>query len=107
MRIFALAALFGGALIAQSVQTVPVPIYKPEPAYTEEARAAKIQGSVKLQVTIDAEGVPQEIHVVGSLDPGLDLQAIEAVGKWRFKPAMTEDKPVAFQATIEVTFKLL
>jgi protein TonB len=60
-----------------------------------------------LQVTIGADGVPQEIHIVKGLDPGLDLQAIEAVGKWRFKPAIEDDKPVAFQATIEISFRLL
>ena len=45
--------------------------------------------------------------MVKSLDAGLDLSAIEAVGKWRFKPATQDGKAVAFQATIEVSFKLL
>ena len=57
-----------------------------EPGYSEEARVAKWQGAVLLQVVIDESGVPQDIQVVRPLGLGLDQKAIEAVQKWRFKP---------------------
>ena len=66
--------------------SAPVPIFRAEPEYSEEARAAKWQGAVLLQVVIDENGVPQDIKVVRSLGLGLDQKAIEAVQKWRFKP---------------------
>ena len=91
----------------QSGRTLPVPVTRVEPAYTDEARAAKISGTVTLTVTIDDKGVPVELHVLKSLDPGLDQKALDAVSKWRFRPALQDGEPVAFQATIEVTFKLL
>ena len=59
--VFVVALLACSAIVAQSDQsgrTVPSAIYKPEPAYTDEARAAKIQGSVTIQALIDADGIP-------------------------------------------------
>ena len=86
--------------------SAPVPIFKPEPEYSEEARAAKWQGAVLLQVVIDENGVPQNIFVVRALGLGLDQKAIEAVQQWRFKPALKDGKPVPVSASIEVNFRL-
>jgi TonB family protein len=85
----------------------PVPIYKIEPEYSEEARKAKYSGTVLLSVVIDANGNTRDIHVVRPLGLGLDEKAIEAVSKWRFRPAMRNGKPVAVQAQVEVNFRLL
>jgi TonB family protein len=84
----------------------PVPIFRPEPEYTEQARAAKWQGAVLLQVTIDETGVPKDIQILRSLGMGLDQKAIEAIQKWRFKPTLLNGKPVAVSANIEVNFHL-
>jgi TonB family protein len=85
----------------------PVPIYKIEPEYSEEARKAKYSGTVLLSVIIDANGNTRDIHVVRPLGLGLDEKAIEAVSKWRFRPAMKGGHPVAVQAQVEVNFRLL
>jgi TonB family protein len=37
----------------------------------------------------------------------LDEKAIEAVSKWRFKPATKDGKPVPVAANISVRFRLL
>jgi TonB family protein len=78
-----------------------------EPSYTEEARAARIQGSVLLYVEVQADGTAGQIKVLRSLDVGLDQKAVEAVGTWKFKPGMKDGQPVSVQATIEVNFRLL
>ena len=85
----------------------PRVLYKQEPAYTEEARAAKLQGTVVLSVTITEPGRAEDIRVVRSLDPGLDAQAMEAVKQWQFAPAIKDGTPVRMVATIEVNFRLL
>jgi TonB family protein len=85
----------------------PVPILRPEPKYTEEARLARIQGGVLLSLVVDASGAPRNIKVVRSLDPGLDQMAIEAVRQWTFKPGRKDGNPVAVQAQLEITFRLL
>jgi TonB family protein len=85
----------------------PSIIKKVEPEYSEDARKAKWQGTVKLTVVIDETGHARDIKVDKQLGLGLDAKAIEAVEKWLFKPGMKDGKPVAVYATIEVTFHLL
>jgi TonB family protein len=97
----------GGAYRVGNGVTAPIPIYKPEPEYSEEARKAKYSGEVILSVIIDARGLPTNIAVVHSLGLGLDEQAIKAVQQWRFKPGTKDGKPVAVQAQIAVNFRLL
>jgi TonB family protein len=87
--------------------SAPSVLYKQEPEYTPEAKDAKIEGTVTLQVEITTEGYAQNIRVTRSLDPGLDTNAVTAVSNWRFKPGMKDGEPVAVYATIEVTFRLL
>jgi TonB family protein len=87
--------------------TAPVPIFKPEPEYSEEARKAKHQGTVVLYIVVDSTGKPKDTAVVRPLGLGLDEKALDAVAQWRFRPGMREGKPVNVAATVEVNFKLL
>lgn len=84
----------------------PKLLSKVEPKYSEEARAAKINGPVVLSVVIDTNGRPVEIRVKKSLEPTLDRNAADAVRQWTFAPGMKKGKPVRVQATIEVNFRL-
>ncbi len=85
----------------------PVLVTKIEPEYSEDARKAKYSGTVLLQIVVDEHGMPRDIHVVRPLGLGLDEKAIEAVMKWRFRPAMKGGRPVPVQANVEVNFRLL
>jgi TonB family protein len=87
--------------------SAPVPLYKPDPEYSEEARKAKYSGTVVLSITVDATGKPRDIKVIRSLGLGLDEKAIEAVTKWKFRPGYKNGQPVAVTASIEVNFRLL
>ena len=87
--------------------SVPVPIFQAEPEYSEEARLAKYQGSVVLQVIVNEKGEPTGARVVRKLGQGLDEKAIEAIQKWRFNPGMKDGEPVPVIVTIEVPFRLL
>jgi len=84
----------------------PHAIYEPEPEYSEEARKAKYQGVVVLQLIIGADGRPRDIRVARALGMGLDQKAIEAVRQWRFEPAFLGSQPVAVVVNIEVNFRL-
>ena len=86
--------------------SAPVPLSKPEPKYSEEARLAKLQGSVALAVDIGIDGLAHNITVVNGLGLGLDDNAIAAVSRWTFKPGLKDGQPVTVQATIEVNFRL-
>jgi protein TonB len=86
---------------------VPVCLYCPIPQYSDEARKAKYQGTVVLQVTITTDGKAINISVVKSPGLGLEEKAVEAVKGWKFKPAVgPSGKPVATIVPIEVTFRL-
>jgi TonB family protein len=86
----------------------PLLLRKVEPENTDEARAARVQGTVVLQVEIDPSGKVALTHigVIRSLGLGLDEKAIEAVKQWKFKPATNNGAPVTAKATIEVNFRL-
>jgi TonB family protein len=97
----------GGAYKIGGGVSAPVPIYKPEPEYSEEARKAKFQGTVVLFIVVDEKGNARDLRVIRPLGLGLDQKAIEAVNKWKFRPGMKDGHPVPVQATIEVNFRLL
>ena len=82
--------------------------YCPSPQYSEEARKAKYQGTVLLQVTITPDGRAINISAVKGPGLGLEERAIEAVKTWRFTPATGPNgKPVPVYLQIEVNFRLL
>lgn len=85
----------------------PRVIHQTEPEYSDEARKARLQGTVVLSCEVDEQGRPRSIRVVRPLGLGLDERAIEALEKWRFQPAVAGGKPVAAQAVVEMTFRLL
>jgi TonB family protein len=85
----------------------PVVIFKKEAEYPEEARKAKYQGTVLLDVQIDDSGRPMNIRVSRSVGLGLDEKALEAVKQWRFRPATKDGKPVSAPVQVEVSFRLL
>lgn len=87
--------------------TSPSVTYKVEPAYTPEAKEAKIQGGVVITLVVNAQGRADDIKVTRSLDPGLDANAVAAVSQWLFKPGTKEGQPVDVAVTIEINFKLL
>jgi TonB family protein len=86
--------------------TPPEAVYKPEPPYTKEARAAKLQGTVVLEVTVRAEGTVSDVKVVRPLGKGLDESAVETMKTWKFKPATKAGKPVAWTGLIELGFQM-
>jgi protein TonB len=77
-----------------------------EPEYTPEAKDAGLEGAVVIKAEVSPDGVPQNISVVKSLDPGLDANAVTAVSQWRFKPGMKDGEPVTVAVKIEVNFHL-
>lgn len=87
--------------------SAPVPLLQPEAEYSFHARWKKITGVCVVGLIVDANGMPQNVHIVKSLEPSLDKNAIKAVKKYRFKPAMKDGTvPVPVEVRIEVNFRL-
>jgi TonB family protein len=86
--------------------SAPVPLNSVKADYTEEARRAKIKGVCFVSLIVDVNGIPQNPRVIKSLEPGLDQKALEAVKKYRFKPAMKGAIPVPVMITVAVDFSI-
>lgn len=84
----------------------PVLLYKIEPRYTRRAFKRNIQGNVLLSLTVTNSGIPSDIRVMKSLDPGLDASAIAAVKEWRFKPGTVDAQPTPMRANVTTNFEL-
>jgi len=86
----------------------PACIYCPNPDYSDEARKAKYQGSVLLDVIVTADGRVIDPRVLKGPGLGLEEKAISAVKNWRMRPATGPNgRPVACRVNIEVVFRLL
>lgn len=86
--------------------SAPIPIYKPDPPYTPEAKKAHLSGPVVLWAVVDAEGNVVEVKRTSKpLGHGLDESAMNTVRTWRFKPGMREGVAVPVKVTVEVYFK--
>jgi protein TonB len=96
----------GGVFRVGGGVSAPRAIYAPDPEYSEEARKAKWQGTCVLWLIVGPDGRPRDIRVQRTLGLGLDEKAVEAVKTWRFEPAMKDNKPVAVQINVEVSFRL-
>ncbi len=87
--------------------SAPVPLFTPEPEFSDEARRAKYQGICIIGLIVDTQGNPEDVHVVQALGMGLDQKAMEAVRQYKFKPAMLNGRtPVPVYLNVEVNFRL-
>lgn len=107
----------GRELLVEHVATVgPVPaggtIEAPKavttvaPQYPDEARRARIQGVVILEVRIGKDGSVERAVVLRSIDPSLDSAALEAVRQWRYSPTRFNGRLVKINLTVTVKYQL-
>lgn len=84
----------------------PTILSKVDPQYTEAARKANVSGTVLVNLRIDEQGNPSNVHVIRGVGMGLDENAVEAVKQYKFKPALENGKPVMVEINIEIAFRL-
>ncbi len=86
-------------------EELPEVITKVPPVYPDLAREAGVDGTVLLQALVDKEGRVRDVKVAKSI-PMLDNAAVSAVKQWIFKPALSNNKPVAVWVAVPVRFTL-
>lgn len=74
-------------------------ITKVAPAYPELAKRMHLQGAVKLEVGVKADGAVKSTRVIGG-NPVLVQAASDAVSKWKFEVAQGETVEI-----IQLTFQ--
>ncbi len=116
VALLALATAVGTACLAGDpprVYTVddgampPRVIERSAPDYTDQARMARLSGTVVIRLIVDQDATLRDVHVSKSLGMGLDEKAVEAVKSWQFIPGTMDGKPVAVLTSVAVNFQLL
>jgi hypothetical protein len=77
-----------------------------EPESNEYAQAHAVAGMALYHTVIGADGKPAEIAVGRPIGFGLDENAVEAIRKATFEPAMKEGKPVPVLLDLVVQFRI-
>ena len=96
----------GGNNAVDQVDSKPIPLNRPRPNYTEEARKEKLQGTVRAQVLVGEDGRVERVKVIRGMRAGLTEEAIKAAMQMRFRPATKDGHPVAHWVTMDIEFNL-
>jgi len=80
-------------------------IVHPNPVYPPIAKAAHVQGSVLLHVSVDANGSVTGVEAIGG-PPMLRGAAIEAVRHWTYRPFEVDGKATAVKVVVSIPFSL-
>lgn len=96
----------GCGTVVSRVGTPPVLIYQAQPLYPFEMRQAHLEGSVEVEFIVDPSGATREVRVTNSSRSEFEPEAIAAVARWRFKPAMANGRPIDFKVKVPITFSL-
>jgi TonB family protein len=80
-------------------------IESPAAFYTEEARADKVNGEVRLRLVLSNDGTVRNIFPIKSLSHGLTESAMEAARQIKFQPAIRNGEPASQFATFVYEFK--
>lgn len=99
------AASAGSALRVQGSEQQKKLINKVVPVYPQDAKDAHIQGTVRMEVKIDADGNVSDIKVQSGHKMLVDA-AVTAVKQWRYEKTYLNGKPVEVITTVDVNFVL-
>jgi periplasmic protein TonB len=99
-------------LAPKPVDECSEPLVKPkprsisQPAYTAAAREANVEGRVRVEVSVGADGKVTGVRLLSGLGFGLDEAALEAARRAGFDPGTRCGKPVAATFVIAMRFSL-
>jgi periplasmic protein TonB len=87
--------------------TEPVLIKTVQPRYPTQARRSNQEGWVVVSYNIDAEGNVNTVKVLDAQPRHLfDREAVNAVERWKFKPATRNGVPVEASRQQRIVFTL-
>jgi len=94
-----------GAEARRDYDRAPVLLRSVRPLYPPEAFVQKVEGTVRLEILIDATGRVARTRVLESI-PALDPAAVACVEQWRFEPARKAGQAVPALAQAPVRFTI-
>ena len=96
----------GGVMSVGGGVSAPAVLHSVQPEFTEQARQSQFQGTCSIQLIVDAQGNPQNVHMTKHLEMGLDEKAIEAMHQYQFKPTTYDEHPMTVQIVVKMKFHL-
>ena len=85
----------------------PVPQKAPAPNYPAKLKAAQIEGTVLLKISIDENGNVTKAEVLKSTDTRFEKSATDTVAQlWKFQPAKKDGQPVSCVVNMPLRFAL-
>jgi TonB family protein len=84
----------------------PEVINQEQPKYPALALKAGLEGTVWTKLWVEETGKVYQVYVTKSDAEIFEQAALDAAGKWRFKPAMMKGKPVATWVSVPFRFKI-
>ncbi len=91
--------VLGGNVQASKLVSKPAPVYPPD------AKAARIQGIVRLNVDIAVDGKVKDVSVISGPQE-LVKSAVEAVSQWVYSTTLLNGEPVEVTTTVDVNYTL-
>ncbi len=106
-----LAALSSAQLLADDtiytqVDEKPVPVKTPPPRYPDTLRRDGVAGMCAISIVIDEKGTVVQSTVAKSTHPEFEKPALEAVERWKFKPAKKDGNAVKVKVTVPLRFSV-
>jgi len=93
--------VFGSGEVQTSARILETPLAE----YTDEARAAKTHGDVRLRVVLAADGMVKNVFPIKSLGHGLTESAMKAARQIKFEPAVRNGQPASEFMTFVYEFE--
>ncbi|PXF63377.1 energy transducer TonB [Kangiella spongicola] len=94
--------------MAFTQESEAMPLYRTQPNYPVSAQQKGLEGWVLLKYDVDTSGTLSNIAVLNSEPKRIfDREAIRALKKWKFKPAMTNGQPISSAGqTVKIEFNM-
>ena len=92
--------------IAQAVTEAAVPVRTTAPDYPIALKREGITGVVTVVFSVDEKGNVIDPEVRKSSNQGFDQAALNAISKWKFRPARQDGVPVRSKLAIPLQFKV-
>jgi protein TonB len=87
-------------------RTPPVPVRTVPPEFPYELRRTGVSGVVLVSCEIDETGTVQNMKVIKSTNDAFVEPAMNALKKWKFKPAQENGSNIAVRVSIPIKFTI-
>jgi len=90
--------------VSPKVDEAPAPVRTPAPEYPATLRDSKISGIVSVVLVVNEAGEVIAAEIGKSTHDDFNAPALEAIRRWKFKPAKLSGNAVKVKVTIPVRF---